>query len=109
VQVQQIFQQKNHHVESYVDSHLRYTYGKKCLKLNVSIKYSNHYQLIHFNEISFLFIIKLSTVILSNFRKTRTKSYRIGYLLKFREKEATNQTVEYISNKNKKLKFWNKN
>ena len=70
-------------------------------------------------------------MILSNFRKTRTKdriesyrivpyrivsyrivSYRIvSYRIFFKntEKETANQTVELISNKNKKLKFWNKN
>jgi hypothetical protein len=55
-------------------------------------------------------------MILSNFRKTRTKdrivlyrivSYRI--FLKNTEKETANETVELISNKNKRLKFWNKN
>ena len=75
-------------------------------------------------------------MILSNFRKTRTKdriesyrivpyrivSYRIvsnrivpyrivSYRIFFKntEKETANQTVELISNKNKKLKFWKKN
>jgi hypothetical protein len=39
-------------------------------------------------------------------------SYRIGpdqIFFKNTEKETTNQTFELISNKNKKLKFWNKN
>jgi len=54
----------------------------------------------------------IATVILSNFRKARTKdrieSYRIGFF-KNAEKETPNQTVELISYKNKKLKFSNKN
>ena len=55
-------------------------------------------------------------MILSNFRKTRTKdrieSNRIvsnRIFFKNTKKETANQTVELISNKNKKLKFWNKN
>jgi hypothetical protein len=40
--------------------------------------------------------------ILSNFRKTRiVSSYRI-FFKKFRKKETANQTVELISEKNKK-------
>ncbi len=49
-------------------------------------------------------------MILSNFRKTRTKdrieSYRI--IFENTEKKTANQTVELISDKNKKLKSWNK-
>jgi len=59
-------------------------------------------------------LILIYTVILSNFRKTRTKdrivSYRIvpyrivSYHIFFKnnKKETANQTVELISNKNKK-------
>jgi hypothetical protein len=55
-------------------------------------------------------------VILSDFRKTRTKdrielypilSNRIeSYRIFFKEKETPNQTGELISKKNKELKFW---
>jgi hypothetical protein len=53
----------------------------------------------------------MDTVILSNFRKTRTKDRIVSYriFLKYTEKETANQTIELISNKNKKLKFCNKN
>jgi ribosomal protein L16/L10AE len=42
----------------------------------------------------------------------RIESYRIvsnRIFFKNTKKETANQTVEFISNKNKKLKFWNKN
>jgi len=73
------------------------------------------------NPEEYMFLKITNTVILSNFRKTRTKdrieSYRIEsyrivsnrIFFKNTEKETANQTVEHISNKNKKSKFWNKN
>jgi hypothetical protein len=60
-------------------------------------------------------------VIFFNFRKTRSKDRKVSnriasnrivsnriFFNKNTKKETANQTVELISNKNKKLKFYNK-
>jgi hypothetical protein len=82
-----------------INSNQNCLYSKRKIFDNYTKKFSNFPN---------MFPIFFNTVILSNFRKTRTKdrivsnrivSYRI--IFKNTEKETANQTVELISNKNK--------